>query len=879
MKSGKIVYYKESIDNIYQDLESSEKGLSKEKVQEWMRSGKRNMISKLPEKSFLARILAALSEPMVRVLIVAIFLTIIINVMTILQDREPDWGQTIGIVLSVILAAAVTVFMEKRSQDAFSALKEIGDKAKIKVIREGEMQEVSTEEIFPGDLIFINTGDKIPADGRIIESFDLEIEEAILTGESMPVRKIHEPLQGDEYSLGELINMTYSGTFAVGGWGKIMVTAIGDDTEMGKISQSVQTEYNILTPLQKELGNLGKKIATVGIGIAIIVFFLKIFNYHVDNQLNLSNVAQAITICIVLIVSTVPEGLPTMVAATLALGVMKLSKENALVKKLAACESVGAIDVICSDKTGTITENRMSVIDVKCSDEKWLERNILFNTNSSMKKDAEGKKIYIGNPTEVALLNYLLEKGREERPAEEKLIFQYPFNSMKKSMGTIVEKTGADNEYLFLLKGAPERVIELCNMTPEENEKQREVIAGEQVLGRRVITFAHRVLAKEEDWKEAEDKITKNLIFDGFISISDPIRKEVFGAVKVCEGAGIDIKILTGDNILTAKTIADELGIIREDSLVLEARDIDAMTDYELRGKLKNIAVIGRSNPMTKLRVVNTLMDMGKSVAVTGDGVNDAPSLKRAEVGIAMGITGTEVSKETADIVLLNDSFATIIKAIESGRGLYENFQKFIQFQQTVNVAALFLILIFELLDWGTPLKPIQILWINIMMDGPLAISLSFEKTRKFIMKEPPRDKSKSILTGDLWINIFGNAMFMVFFMIFIVRVLGVERGLISTYIFNLFVFLVVFNVFNCKNVGKNSILKTLFDNRTLNIVVAVTIVIQILLSIFLTKFFSITVLGYLEYIKIILLGTSIFFFSEILKFIRRVLNGKPKIS
>lgn len=871
-KPEKILFHREELKELYRYFQSSSRGMKKEKIQEMMDAGEKNLLSKTPEKSFMRRILIALSEPMVKVLIFAIFLTILINFLTIAQHEEPDWGQTIGIVLSVILAASVTVVMEKKSQDAFSALQEIGDKSIIKVLRDGAIEEVSSEFIFPGDIIFLNTGDKIPADGRIIESYDLEIEEAILTGESLPARKIQEALQGEDYSLGERINMVYSGTFVVSGWGKVLITAIGDNTEVGEISKSVQIDYNILTPLQKELGELGKKIAALGIGISIVVFILKIFNYHVDGVLNLTNIAQALTICIVLIVSTIPEGLPTMVAATLALGVMRLSKENALVKKLAVCESIGAIDLICSDKTGTITENHMEVVtSCECMKE-WVERNIIFNNNASLKEEGGENKKYIGNPTEVALLNHLVRQGRDSLPKNFSPVFQYPFNSIKKIMGTIINE-GSDGEkkFYFLLKGAPEKILSLSNLDSEKEMKERELIAQEQISGRRVIAFAHRELEEKEDWKESESDICRNMIYDGFMAIADPIRKDVYQAVEECKKAGIEIKILTGDNPLTAQTIAQELKILKDSSLILEARDIENMSDNELRGIIDDVAVIARSNPMTKLRVVNLLMEMGKSVAVTGDGVNDAPSLKRAEVGIAMGVTGTEVSKETADIILLNDSFATIVKAIESGRGLYENFQKFIQFQQTVNVAALFLILIFELFDWGTPLKPIQILWVNIMMDGPLAISLSFEKTRGKIMEEGPRDKNKSILTGNLWINTLGNAFFMVLFMIFVVRVLQVEREHISTYIFNLFVFMVVFNVFNCKDAGKESVIMRIFDNKILNRVFILVIITQLFIVAFLNKLFSTHVLNSMEYLKIIIFSSSIIVFSEFLKYLRRM--------
>ncbi|MGL5188925.1 MAG: HAD-IC family P-type ATPase, partial [Cetobacterium sp.] len=419
-------FYKKNLKEIYKIFDSSETGLTSYKVKNWIHRGAKNLLTKAPEKTFLSRVLVAISEPMVKVLIIAIFLTIIINIMSIEQHQTPDWGQTIGITFSVLLATLVTVFMEKRSQDAFLALKEIGDKRNIKVMREGIIYEIPIEDIFPGDIIFISTGDKIPADGRIIENNDLEIDESLLTGESQASRKIQEPLQGDNYSLGERLNMVYSGTFVVSGHAKILVTAIGDNTEIGKISTSVQIEYNILTPLQKELGNLGKKIAIAGIGIAIIVFCLKIFNYYIDSQLNLPNIAQAITICIVLIVSTIPEGLPTMIAATLALGAIRLSKENALVKKLAVCESIGAIDVICSDKTGTLTENKMSVIKIENLNEDMLVKNIFFNNSSAFSQDKNSTKKFIGNPTEIALLNYYSNLKEKFIIKEEKLLFQYP---------------------------------------------------------------------------------------------------------------------------------------------------------------------------------------------------------------------------------------------------------------------------------------------------------------------------------------------------------------------------------------------------------------------------------------------------------------------
>lgn len=815
----------------------------------------KNIISKLPKKSFFKRIITALSEPMVKVLVFAIFLTIIINILKTYEGDHSDWPETFGITLSVLLATAITVFMEQRSQNSFELLKDMGEQVNVKVIRDSEIKEVPQEDIYPGDIVILNIGDKIPADGQVLESFNLEIDESILTGESFPNKK-------DSH----IKNHVFSGTYVIDGSGKFIVTSTGDKTELGKISNAVQKDYELLTPLQKELGILGKKIAIVGIAVAVIVFFLKIFNYYVHNQISIENIVEALTLSIVLIVSTIPEGLSTMIATTLALSMIKLSKENALVKKLASCESIGAIDVICSDKTGTITENKMKVIFENLLDEKWTFYNIKLN-NTSLYKIENNHGTYIGNPTEVALLNYV-KNIDYFKSSSSSIIYQYPFNSEKKMMGTIAE---IDGNTIYFLKGAPEKILELINFPTKQIIEEN--IMHCQKEAQRVIAFAHKILDKKYDWEKSEKYLNKNLIFDGFMAISDPIRKDVFDAMKTCRSAGIDVKILTGDNILTARSIANQLNLISEDSLVLEASDIDNMDDEKLEYKLEKISVIARSTPMTKLRIIDLLMKNGKSVAVTGDGVNDAPSLKRAEVGISMGIAGTEVAKETSDIILLNDSFATIITAIKEGRGLYENFQKFIQFQQTVNIGALFLILIFELFGWETPLRPIQILWINIMMDGPLAISLGFEKTRENIMKDKPRDKKKNILTPSIWINTLSNALFIVCFSIFMIRFLNVPTNLVPTYIFNFFTFMIIFYVFSCKELGQESILKRAFDNKNLNIAFISMFIIQFIINLIFSRFFSVFRLSITEYLEIILYSKSILIFTEIVRWIRRKLK------
>jgi Ca2+-transporting ATPase len=846
------------INKLYKELNSSPNGLKCcELLQKEKKYGK-NILSKKPQKSFIKRVFIALMEPMVRLLIFAIFLTILINILKILRGDEGDWQETVGVTLSVLLATSITVFMETRSQKAFDALTEIGAKIKIKVLRDNNIMEVWCEDIYPGDIIFISNGDKVPADGKIIEATELAIDEAPLTGESNLIKK----------DIGDDI---FTGTFVQYGNGKFIVTATGDNTEIGTISQAVQKDYENITPLQKELATLGRRIAWVGTGIAIIVFFLKIFNHYIQQDLNMEIFAESLTLCLVLIVSTIPEGLSTMVAAALALAVLKLSKANALVKKLTSCEAIGSIDLICSDKTGTLTENKMTVVDEYILDSHFALWNIKINNNSHLEADLEGNKYYAGNPTEIALL----EKVKTFPDVTDfQIICQFPFSSEKKSMGTLIN---FNHEKIFFIKGAPEKILSLSILTEEEDSIKGK-IETYQKAGKRVIAFAHKIISSQEAWNFSSDFLEKNLEFDGFMVISDPLRKEAYSAVKKCFEAGIDIKMLTGDNLLTAQTIAKELGLTTKNkNTSMESSQIDKLDDKSLEKELHDLVVIARSKPMTKFRIVDLLMKQNKSVAVTGDGINDAPSLKRAEVGIAMGISGTEVAKEAADIILLDDSFATIVKAIETGRGLYENFQKFIQFQQTVNVAALFIVLIYELMGWDAPLTPVQILWINIMMDGPLAVSLSCEPTRKNIMKEKPRDKNKSIITPSIFGNIMGTAFFMVVYAIFIIRFLRISTKFISTYIFNLLVFMIIFNVFNCKEIKIKSIFSRIFDNKFLNWVFLAMFLLQIFMTTVLKKILNVYLLSLSEYFKIIILSFAIIPFNELIKFIRRRFERKKE--
>uniref|UniRef100_UPI0025D7EF6F cation-translocating P-type ATPase n=1 Tax=uncultured Clostridium sp. TaxID=59620 RepID=UPI0025D7EF6F len=463
-------------------------------------------------------------------------------------------------------------------------------------------------------------------------------------------------------------------------------------------------------------------------------------------------------------------------------------------------------------------------------------------------------------------------------------VYQYPFSSDKKYMSSIIKDNG---ELILYAKGSPEKILSFCtkvmidgkvvDLTEDIQNNIEEEIQDVQAQARRTLGFAHKTLTKEYDWKESEDIIAEEMIFDGFVSIADPIREDVYGAVATCHKAGIDIKMLTGDNIVTARAIAKDLGLLEDDSIVCEAVDIDAMSDEELRKALPKIKVIARSKPLTKMRVVETLIALGNSVGVTGDGINDAPALKKSDVGIAMGITGTEVSKEAADMVLLDDSFTTIVKAVGWGRGVYENFQKFIQFQLTVNVAAVITVLLAEIFNFASPFTPIQLLWINIIMDGPLAITLGIEVMRKNIMDDKPIKRDASIITKSMITKIIIGGLYIVVmtFILMNTKILGGTKAQQPTLIFNTFVLFALFNVFNSRRLDNESIIKGFFSNKVLLEVFAGVFVIQVLATQFLGTIFNTVPLSFIMWTKVIAYSLTIVVLGEVIRFVKRILDKK----
>jgi len=833
-------------------------GLTKKQVEENKIKYGVNVLSEKKGKSLFKKIFEALLDPMIIILEFALIITLGVNIGKELKGGQGDFLECLGIIFSILISVVLTLIMEGKSQKAFKILNNLSDKSAVKVKRDGEVLLLPKEEVVVGDRVLISSGDKICADGRLLESLKLQTDESMLTGESNSVIKNSEKVLEKTTPLAERVNMVYSGTVIVSGSGEMLVTSVGDNTEMGKIAGELQIKNCVSAPLQAKLNKLGRVISFIGILVAVFVFILSATKLAISHNLKYENITQIFIEAIVLIVAAVPEGLPATVAISLTLNVLKLSKSNALIKKMVATETVGCVSVICSDKTGTLTQNKMSVV------KEYLFKNgdigRLFYTNMQYnlqveKVKTDQKEVVVGSATERAIYLYCQDKDYFK---DVKILSVEPFSSETKFMSsTIVGDFGT----LEFLKGAPEKIIEKCSLNKEEKLSVLQEMAKEQKLGRRCLAFAHKSPTQE------------SFVFEGFVSIFDPIRPEVKQAVLECKNAGIRVKILTGDNLITANAVARELGL-DSGAIVVNATEIEKLSDAELKKQLPKITVIARSTPLVKLRVVKLLKELGEVVAVTGDGINDAPAMKHADIGIAMG-SGSQVTKEAGDIILLDDSFSTIVKAISFGRSIYRNFQRFLTFQLTVNFAAVGLITVCSLLGLDNPFTSLQLLWLNLIMDGPPALSLALEGVKKEYMSYPPVKRNVGIINKKLIIKISLNAIMIgtLVFLQYQYNFLKVDVLKVKTSAFCLFTFLQIFNSFNCKELGVNSIFKGLFSNKLMVISMGFALGLQVVLTEFVGGFMGVP-LGFVAWLKIIGVSLSIILFSEGYKLVVRLLRG-----
>lgn len=883
-------YYQKEVLEVIDELNSHEEtGLSSAEVEIRTKRYGRNLFTPREKDSLLAKIFDSLKEPLIVILLIS-------GVISLAMGHLPDG---IGIFAAVLIATTIAVIQEGKSDKAFEALAKLSDDVAVKVVRNHQIAYIPQSELTIGDIIHLETGNKIPADARIIHSANLEIDESMLTGEAEAVAKRSAKIERVDCPLAERKNMIYSGSLVTEGRVIAIVTGIGDGTEMGKIAQELKEEEDTDTPLQQKLADLGKRISIIGSIAAMGIFVFELITFYRQGILVFDNIGTALPgikdafiTSVALIVAAVPEGLPTMVAITLAFNMQKMAKNKALVRKLIACETIGSVNIICSDKTGTLTENKMTVVDVWCdgrivsvgeipSQEMLI--NFCLNSTADISKKEDSVE-FLGNPTECSLLvcadkngmNYLDYRQKNSDPLSE-----YTFTSARKMMSTAYEH---EKGYRIYTKGSPEKVLSICDrilingtiipMTQAYRDDIEKEIKTLQDKARRVLAFAYNDYQLEPQWEDIYN-VEKDLVYIGFVGIEDPLRSDVKDAIELSRGAGISVKILTGDNINTARAIANQLGLIKTDSLVLEVGDIDRMSDQELKSKLDKIVVIARSNPTAKMRVVKLLKENNDSVVVTGDGINDAPALKAADVGVAMGISGTEVSKEAADIVLLDDSFSTIVKAIKWGRGIYENFQRFIQFQLTVNVVAFATAILAEILGYRMPFTTLQLLWVNIIMDGPPALTLGLEPPREHLLEKEPIKRNASIVTRDMMFKILSNGLFIVAALILLLKtqVLGGTAAQQSTIVFTSFVLFQLWNAFNCREFGVRSIFPNLHKNKAMLGIVFLTFLIQVLVTQLGGSVFKTVPLETELWFKMLGFTFSVVAFSELLKLIMRVYN------
>lgn len=862
----------------------SAKGLNPEQVEKSRSTYGTNSFVRQSHESLAKRIWDASTEPMLVMLIFAAIITLAVNITRYFTGGEYNFLECVGIFAAIALSVVITIITEGKSAKAFEALNKINEDTLIKVIRNGEPQLITQKEIVVGEIIMIETGDKIVADGRLFSSNDLSVDESALTGESLPVKKDAEFVCQKSTPVAERANMLYSGCFVSAGNGQMLVTGVGNDTEFGQIAQELSSIEKTTTPLQEKLDKLGKQITVLGASAAAIVFAIEVLQFVMNGQLNLDTVSDAFITSIVLIVAAVPEGLPTIVAVSLALNIIKMSKENALVKKMIACETIGCVNIICSDKTGTLTENRMTVQKIYTGGElinpeqlkdEMLLKNYCINSNANIFEE-DGSWSFIGNPTEGSLLAAAAKAGvdyQELRQAAD-IVRVFPFSSQNKDMSTIVRENGKE---ILYVKGNPEKIISLCTgISEEEKEKNFHLMEEFQNKAGRLLAFAHKELEGQYN-DEEQDEVEQELIYDGFVVISDPLSPDVYESIRNCRSAGIEVKMLTGDNIRTARAIANELHMLDDDHIAVEAADIEKLTDEELKEALKKIQVIARSTPLVKMRVVKLLKEQGNVVAVTGDGINDAPAIKHADVGIAMGIAGTDVTKEASDMVLLDDSFSTIIKAVQWGRGIYENFKRFIQFQLTVNVSSVVVVICSILAGFSAPFTALELLWINIIMDGPPALTLGLEPIRPDLLKHKPTRRNENIISKKMLLRIFVNGIFIsvIFMLQHFKNFLGAAPEEEATVLFTLFVLFQLFNAFNCRELDDTPMFKNLLKNKLMLGVFLLVLILQGIITQFGAAVFETVPLSAAMWGKMLLTAFTVIILNEGIKAVKRLFVRK----
>ena len=774
-------YYLHEVSDVFAEVKSSENGLTSAEAEKRLQENGKNKLAEAKKVSMFSRFIDQLKDPMIIILLIAAVISAVTEMIEAGGFVTPT--DSIIILVVVLINAVLGVLQESKAEKAVEALQKMSA-ATTKVLRDGKIETVKSEDLVVGDVILLDAGDAIPADCRIFECASMKIEEAALTGESVPVTKLINALMGkndsDEVALGDRKNMAYMGSTLVYGRGKAVVVATGMDTEMGKIANAITLAEDGKTPLEIKLEQLSKILTKLVIGVCVIIFAYNIVTqYFMADGAQFFDVAlHSFITAIALAVAAIPEGLVAVMTIVLSIGVTNMSKKNAIIRKMTAVETLGCTQIICSDKTGTLTQNVMTVVDHYAPNEEQLATAMALCTNADVDENGKGT----GEPDEVALINYAKTLNLPKATLVEKYprVGEVPFDSGRKMMSTVHSKA---NGFVQFTKGAPDEILKKCTHADingevvEMNDEIRAKIMEENTrMGNkalRVFAVAYKTYDAIPETIDSES-LEYDMTFIGLTGMIDPVRPEVKDAIVECRGAGIKPIMITGDHINTAKAIARELGILTDDSQAMMGADIDKYSDEEFEAIVENICVYARVQPEHKTRIVNAWRNKGYVTAMTGDGVNDAPSIKSADIGVGMGITGTDVTKNVADMVLADDNFATIVSAVGEGRRIYDNIRKAIQFLLGSNLSEVLSIFFATIMNF-TILRAPHLLFINLVTDCFPALALGLEKPEENIMRRKPRSKNDGIFAGGLGFDCFYQG--------FIVTVLTVIAFYVGEYI------------------------------------------------------------------------------------------------
>ena len=850
-------WHRLTIEKTFEQFGSAAAGLSPDTAEARLKEHGPNLLEEKKKKTPFAILLAQFKDLMILILLIAAVISGILG----------DLTDTIVILVIVILNAFVGFIQEYRAEKAMQALQQLAS-TNTRVLRGGQRSELPAAQLVPGDVVLLEAGDAVPADLRVIESVNLMIEEAALTGESQGVEKVTAPLEAEQLSPGDQKNMAFKGTYVTRGHGRGLVVATGMQTELGRIAQLLD-EAEPATPLQQRLTAFSKKLA------AVVLFLCMIF--FATGWLRGENLVKMVLTSLSLAVAAVPEALPAIITIALALAAKRMIRVKSLIRKLPAVETLGSVTCICTDKTGTLTKNKMYVERVFAGkrflgkeeireylNEPAIQLQVLaFRLNNDSVQDEKGT--FKGDGTELALLELAQAMEPDQKPVPR--LGEIPFDAERKLMTTF---HAWQEHFISLTKGAPDVILQRCTDVHKEalTEKVDEMAAD----GQRVLGFAYREWDKLPDQVDSEHCET-NMRFLGFAGLIDPPREEIVEAIRICKEAGIITVMITGDHPVTAKTIARRVGIISTDKeLVVTGKQLSAFNEETFLEKVEKIRVYARVSPEQKLQIVKTLQQKGHIVAMTGDGVNDAPSLRRADIGIAMGITGTDVSKEAADMILLDDNFSTIVKAVREGRRVYDNILKFIMYLMTSNSGELWTLLLGPLIGLPIALLPIHILWINLVSDGLPALALSFEKAEQDIMRRPPRPPQQSIFDEGRGIRIVWVGLLMAGITLS-AQAWAIRLGLHwQTIVFNVLCLSQMGNVLAVRSEKQSLFRIGLFSNKFLLASVLIAFLLQAALTYipFLQAVFHTQALSIQEFLLVTVASSLVFFVIEIHKAIKQ---------